>query len=226
MTDRIRGEVPVHGGDGDLPGISAMLRRLVAVGLGSAMGLSADWRTRSSIDRVARLGREELARRLEVIYRKHYKTLVRYARDTLGNQQDAEDVVSEAFLRIWRADPDLKLPEALGGYLRSAVRNEALDRGTHKSRDRAAHEPRDVLDLDAYLASPDKPVDERVCDEITLTVALQVLSARQRQCVVLRFLQGLTVQDTAALLGISEGNVKRICHEACSRMAAAFDLAA
>jgi RNA polymerase sigma-70 factor (ECF subfamily) len=214
--------------------VADVLRRLVAEGLGPALGLAGDWRRRSAIDRVARLGPDELTRRLDDVYRGQRAALVAHAQRILGNREDAEDVVNEAFARVLRADPDLTAPEALAGYLRAVVRNEALDRGTANTRDRVARlagaaPPPDgtgtaaaPVDLDALLTAAERPVEDRVCDDLTLAVALQMLSARQRQCFALRFVDGLSVSEVAARLSISDGNVKRICHDVRARIAAAL----
>jgi RNA polymerase sigma factor (sigma-70 family) len=220
------GDPSDEGAEDGLPGVTAALRRLVAGGLGPALGLHADWRRRSAIERVARLGAAELRRRLSVIYTEHHAAFVRHAARILGNRHDAEEVVNDAFARVLRADPDLDAPDALVAYLRRAVRNQAFDHGSATTRDRATRQPDDPDDLDARLASPDRSLADRVCDDITLAVELHRLSVRQRQCFALRYVDGLSVKETAARLGISEGNVKRICHEARARLAAAFEVAA
>ena len=215
--------------DNDL--VTVTLRRLIAEGLGPALGLTSDRQRRSAIDRVARLGAEELGLRLGDVYSRQSGSFVAHAQRILGNREDAEDVVNEAFARVLRADPDLEAPEALAGYLRAVVRNEALDRGTANTRDRVARRASaapsadgtdEPVDLDALLAAAERPLEDRVCDDLTLAVALQMLSARQRQCFVLRFVHGLTVSEVAARLSISDGNVKRICHDARARIAAAL----
>jgi len=215
--------------DNDL--VTVTLRRLIAEGLGPALGLTSDRQRRSAIDRVARLGAEELGLRLGDVYSRQSGSFVAHAQRILGNREDAEDVVNEAFARVLRADPDLEAPEALAGYLRAVVRNEALDRGTANTRDRVARRASaapsadgtdEPVDLDALLAAAERPLEDRVCDDLTLAVALQMLSARQRQCFVLRFVDGLTVSEVAARLSISDGNVKRICHDARARIAAAL----
>jgi RNA polymerase sigma factor (sigma-70 family) len=213
-------------GDDRLAGVARALRGLVGAGLGPAIGLRSDWATRSAIGRVARLGPTELRRRLAVLYDTYHGSLLGYAESILHNRHDAEEVVSEAFARVLRADPDLDVPEALVGYMKVAVRNVAFDRGSASTRDRAAREPQALVDLDARLASHDRPLADRVCDDITLVAALNTLSERQRQCLALRYIEDLPVEAVAARLGISEGNVKRICHEARARVAAAFETAA
>lgn len=225
-TDSTADNDVVVDGDDDLRGITSALRGLVAAGLGAAIGLSGDWASRSAVERVARLGPEELRRRLGVLYDTHHAFLLGYAESILRNRHDAEEVVSEAFARVLRADPDLDVPDALVGYMKAAVRNMAFDRGTASTRDRAVREPQDPVDLDARLASRDRPLADRVCDDLTLVAALHTLSERQRQCLALRYIKDLPVEAVAARLGISEGNVKRICHEARARLAAVFVTAA
>ena len=209
-------------GDRDLPAVGDALHRLVAGGLGPVVGLSSDWRRRSAISRVARLGRVELASRLDVVYGTYRSSFVGYATRILGNRHDAEDVVNEAFVRVLRADPDLQAPEALAGYARTVVRNVARDHRDETTRDHTARQPHAVVDLDARLAGPDRPLEDRVCDEVTLGIAFRLLSDRQRQCFALRFVEGLSVKDSAARMGVSEGNVKRITFEVRARLSAAL----
>ena len=61
-------------------------------------------------------------------------------------------------------------------------------------------------------ADPHAPSDEDVAESVTaraaLMSALDDLPARQRACVVLRYFEDLSVTDTAAMLGCSEGTVK------------------
>jgi RNA polymerase sigma-70 factor (ECF subfamily) len=204
---------------GPLPGITAALQRLVGNGLGPALGLGPDRRMRSAVARVARLGPDELARRLDLVYSEQSGSFVGYATRILGSREDAEDVVNEAFARVLRADPDLQAPEALVPYVRTVVRNEARDRGSQNTRDR--HERQiDIAELDDRLTAGDRPLDDRVCDEISLALAVRTLPDRQRQCFALRFVDGLSVRDTAARMNISDGNVKRLSYEVRSRLAA------
>lgn len=209
--------------DEDMKAIAAVLRQLVAEGLGPAIGFSGDWRKRSAVERVARLGPEELGRRLAAIHDTHRAALVGLATKILGNRDDAEDAVSEAFIRVLSANPDLQAVDALPGYLRTAVQRQAYDRGRAVSRDRAARDTHDPVDLDARLTSDAKPLEDRVCDQITLAVAFHLLPPRQRQCFVVRYVEERSVAETADRLDTSEGNVKGICSEVRSRIATALE---
>lgn len=124
--------------------LASTLRELVTAGLDPAMGIT-------SIGRVARLAPDELRRSLDDIYRSRYHDFVRYTTSRLGNRQDAEDVVNEAFVRVLRANPDLTAPKALAGYVRRAVENVANRTGSATSRDRRNQTPDESADLERVL---------------------------------------------------------------------------
>jgi RNA polymerase sigma-70 factor (ECF subfamily) len=211
--------------DARLSSLTATLQRLVAEGFGPVLGLDPDRRRRSAVSRVARLGPDELSRQLDLLYGTQCPFLVAYAARILGRRDGAEDVVNEAFARVLRADPDLQAPEGLPGYVSRVVRNQALDWGSRTTRDRERRQPLDVTDLEARLDPVGRSAEDQVCDQISLALAIRTLSVRQRQCFVLRFVEGLDVQGTADRLRISEGNVKRLCYEARERLAAVLEVA-
>ena len=69
------------------------------------------------------------------LFRRHALGLVRFALMLVGDQATAEDVVQEAFLGLYRAWDRVRDPDAVLGYLRTAVVNGA--RSAHRSRGRA-----------------------------------------------------------------------------------------
>ena len=127
---------------------------------------------------------------------KHADELTRFATAVVG-PSEAPDVVSEAFLhcvasRRWPTLSDRR------AYLYRAVLNEAL--ATHRSLTR-----RRQRDRHAILA-------ERVSDDAPnyeVLDAVARLSVRQRAVVILTYWQDLVPASVAALLGISEGAVRR-----------------
>ena len=54
---------------------------------------------------------------------------------------------------------------------------------------------------------------------VELLAGVQQLSEEQRECLVLRFLQGLSVSETAAAMGKKDGAVKALQHRAVRRLA-------
>lgn len=74
-------------------------------------------------------------------------------------------------------------------------------------------------DVDAASADPAEATEAR----IVVTDALARLTARQRACVVLRHLEGLSVAETARAIGCSEGTVKSTTSDALARMRTHLD---
>lgn len=119
-----------------------------------------------------------------------------------GDREAAADAVAEAIARIyprWRRGQ----VEALGPYLRTTVVNE-VRRGGRRRRVARRHEPT----LVASERGPAPGLDDRLAERDALVTALQRLPERQRLAVVLRHHEQLSVAETAAHMGVSEGTVK------------------
>jgi RNA polymerase sigma factor (sigma-70 family) len=131
------------------------------------------------------------------IYGKHAEELVRFATVLVG-PDSAADVVSASVITAFRAPawPDVRNPRA---YLYRAVLNESRMTARREAR-RVRHEqraaPRDIAD------APPIPRPEVVA-------AVAALSSRQRAVVYLTYWEDLDPGSVAALLGVSEGAVRR-----------------
>jgi len=149
-------------------------------------------------------------------YAKLGPALHRYALMILANRQDAEDAVQQVFLRLVHSRARIR-PEAMGAYLRTAVRNESFSVLRH--RQRAPDEADDAL-LEA--AGPDSDPDER----IALDAALRTLPADQREVVYLKVYEGLTFQEIADLTSESINTVASRWRYAMDKLRAALGVRA
>jgi RNA polymerase sigma-70 factor (sigma-E family) len=142
---------------------------------------------------------------VEELYAAHYRRLVRLSVLLVRDQENAEEVVQDAFVAMhgrWRR---LRDPELALAYLRQAVVNRSRSVLRHRGvQDRHVDAERPVVrDLpgvdEAALAT------ER---RATLLDALRALPTRQREVLALRYYLDLSEADIAATLGISPGAVK------------------
>ncbi|AQP48844.1 hypothetical protein BW730_16430 [Tessaracoccus aquimaris] len=120
-----------------------------------------------------------------------------------GDWHKAEDAAQAALLRLHPRWNRVAQKEA---YARRALVTILIDESRRPWRREA---PQDDI-RDTTVADEAGTVDERV----HLAGALAELTPRRRACVVLRFYLDASVADTAAALGCSEGNVKRMTSEA------------
>lgn len=137
--------------------------------------------------------------------RAHLPWLARTAAALTGSRHTGDDVAQEALVRAyvhWRRVSAADDPRA---YLRRILVRCALDAARRPSRREV---PTEVL---AAHAVADGTTTRAEADRVAR--ALRVLAPRQRQCVVLRFVEDLDVRQTAELLGVSEGTVKSSTHQ-------------
>lgn len=117
---------------------------------------------------------------------------------TCGDWQAAEDAVSGALSRLYLKWDKVASPEA---YARTAVIRAAIG-----EKRRPWHRERAVGEAFPDVAIPDRSGD--VDERLRMRSALRQVPPRQRAALVLRFLEGLSVDETAEVLGCSPGTVK------------------
>jgi RNA polymerase sigma-70 factor, ECF subfamily len=143
------------------------------------------------------------------LFHRHQRQLHRLARLTTRTPEDAEDALQDAMLSAHRGAGTFRHDAAVGSWLHRIVVNACLDRLR-----RAKAHPTAPLE-DVY------PVPDRTAQVETAIVvqrALMRLPVEQRAAVVAVDMQGYSVADTAALLGVAEGTVKSRCSRARVRL--------
>ena len=161
------------------------------------------------LDGARRLEEEALA----AIYDAYSPALFRYAYRLLGDPQASEDVVAETFYRLLRALSAGGGPkDHLRAYLYRVAHNLVMDlfRGKTSLLENA--------DLESLPLESDKPGPEaEVISDVEGARArrmLWLLTAEQRQVIVLKFYEGLTNKEVAASLEKPVGAVKSLQHRA------------
>lgn len=147
----------------------------------------------------------------EHLYREHAPALLRYATSLTRTRAEAEDLVSDTFLRAWAAPTDWQAP-TLRAYLFRILRNLFL-------ADR--RRPVQFEELSGDRASSQDPeLDAGARLEFQrLQQVLPELNEVDRAALLLHSLGGLTYGEIAAVLGIPAGTLKVKVHRARIRLA-------
>lgn len=130
-----------------------------------------------------------------------------------GSYGDAPDLVQEALVSAFAGRARFSTVDQAEAYVRRAIASRAVDASRRRGRERRALERVGAREH-AVVVDPDRLPGADVVR------ALASLSPRERACVVLRQMEDLSVADTAAALGLSEGAVKRYTSDALARLAA------
>ncbi|KAA1421580.1 SigE family RNA polymerase sigma factor [Nocardioides humilatus] len=132
-----------------------------------------------------------------VTARREHLRRVAYA--LCGDWHRADDLLQTALVKLYVAWPRVRRTGSEDAYVRRILVRASIDESRRPWR---RERPTDTL--------PDRPAAEPTSpeDRSELFAALQALPPQQRATVVLRHWLGLSVADTAAELGISEGTVK------------------
>ncbi|MDR6174806.1 RNA polymerase sigma-70 factor (ECF subfamily) [Nocardioides zeae] len=122
----------------------------------------------------------------------------------------AEDLTSETFFRALRRMSDFRWQgKDFGAWLMTIARNLTTDH-FKAGRTRLEHTVEDMgLHDDGHDDGPESTVLSAITNEL-LMEALTQLPAEQQDCLVMRFLQGMSIAETAAVLERSEGAVKQL----------------
>lgn len=142
-------------------------------------------------------GGEDLA--LQTFIDAHHGRLIGLLRFKGSSPADAEDLAQEAMVRLVERWDDVRELDQPWSWL---VR-VALNLSRSRWRRLQTHLGRRHL-----LVSDGVHHDEAAVEALDL---LQRLSERQRMAVVLRYYAGLSVRETAELMGVAEGTVKSLC---------------
>ena len=188
-------------------------------GPGSAGGAygDADLATSSeddAADRERLIALVELARQGDsdafgLLYDHYQASVYRFLFYRTRSSALAEDLTSETFFRALRSMQNFRWQgKDFGAWLMTIARNLATDH-FKAGRTRLELTTEDMGQHDDATEGPESAVLAGLTNEILLK-ALTELPDEQRDCLVMRFLQGMSIAETAAVLGRSDGAVKQL----------------
>lgn len=135
---------------------------------------------------------------LELLFRQYAGRVFGFAHALLRSREEAEEVVTDTFLRVFRFAPELRGEGSFPSWLLRIARNLCLDR---LRRPRILTLP--LEDADGGLLTPVEQMD-RTALRFVVEQAMDRLPEEYRTALLLRDIQGFSAQEGAAVLGKSE----------------------
>lgn len=140
--------------------------------------------------------------RQERIYIEFKDKVARYVRGKIGNEHDSEDVVSDVFVKVFNGLSDFDENKAsLSTWIYTITRNAVIDYFRASKR---------LCELPEELCSEDDTEQNIINTEMLerLADALERLSERERDIIILHYYSGRTLKDIAEAMGISYSYTK------------------
>lgn len=145
----------------------------------------------------------------EVLVREYQSRICGIAYGYVGNTEEARDLAQDIFVRIYRKLPTCREPERFVPWMIRIARNACLD---HLRRRKARPPSQDIPADEMVNLSDDRPDPEAewVAESRKRLVyqALQSLSKINAEIILLKDMQGLPLEEIAAMLNVPVGTVK------------------
>ena len=145
----------------------------------------------------------------EALYRRHRDWVVRLARRFTDSEHDALDVLQDTFAYLLGKLPGLRLTARMTTFLYPVVKHLSVN----AVRKRKRHAPAETL---PDGASPEEPQSDR--DE--LAAVLRALPEPQREVVLMRYVDDMSLAEIAGALDVPLGTVKSRLHNALTALRA------
>jgi RNA polymerase sigma-70 factor (ECF subfamily) len=120
-------------------------------------------------------------------------------------REDAEDVVSEVFFKVYKNLHQYRPDHAFSTWLYKLAANHVVDRSRRAKKERGRTEMPEHVEDHTPGAEDAMETDER---HALVRKALEFVDERYREVMQLVYVEGLKVDETARVLGVPEGTVK------------------
>ena len=151
-----------------------------------------------------------------LLYDHYLPPIYRFVLFRVSHREEAEDITHQTFLKAWeRIEQYESKGYPFGSWLYRIARNTIID--SH----RRANPQVNIEEVTSYLAAEEQSqsdfLDMKIEWELLLT-AMRELKEVEQEVLILRFVEDLTHQEAAEIVGKSEGAVKLIQHRALKNL--------
>ncbi|MFF0182575.1 sigma-70 family RNA polymerase sigma factor [Micromonospora sp. NPDC005223] len=149
-----------------------------------------------------------------LVYDQYVDQVFRFIYRRVLDRQVAEDLTSETFLRALRNLASFRRPGGdFGAWVTTIARNLVINwQRSYQRRERPVAELRDASPVD-QAPSPEAAAVTTLTRE-ALLAGIEQLNPAQQQCITLRYLRELSIEETAQVLGKTPAAIKALQHKA------------
>lgn len=147
------------------------------------------------------------------LFKRSYPKLFFYARGIVGNEADAEDVVEDVFLELWRRRDSVEWGDKIDAYLYRAVFTRCINllRAANRSEEQlsllTAINDRRMAYLESQTGNPQHDAETGDLRQ-AIGDALSALPAKSRQVFEMSYIEGISHQEIARRQGVSVRTVE------------------
>ncbi|MEY3320685.1 MAG: hypothetical protein RLZZ417_268 [Bacteroidota bacterium] len=154
----------------------------------------------------------------EYIFRNYIKTLYNYGFKICKDETLTKDAIQELFLTLWTKQEKINFTNAIKPYLFKSLRIEIFKK--LKTSQRFTDLISSEIDFNIEYTAEDKMIE----DEITmirireLTHLIEDLPKRQKECIYLRFYEGMSYQEISDIMEIEIGSTYKLLYKAIEKL--------
>lgn len=148
------------------------------------------------------------------LVRRYRERYARYAMHMLGNREDAEEALQDAFTRAYRSLARCEDPERYGAWLFRILVNRCRTLGGRRGRRARTF----VIDDAALLEASEEHPAERTAWREEIGLALSRLRPEQREAFLLKYVEDLGYDEMSRLTGVGVSALKMRVMRACDRL--------
>jgi len=156
-----------------------------------------------------------------LLYEHYMPKIYRFVLLKVSHREEAEDLTHQVFLKAWESIEQYDFQGyPFGSWLYQIARNTVIDY-YRKSHPQSSLEET-AVDLVADTPSLEKGLDEKTSLE-SLVKVMEKLKDIERDVVIMRFIEDLTIREVAKIIGKSEGTTNVIQHRAIKNLKDLFE---
>jgi RNA polymerase sigma-70 factor, ECF subfamily len=158
-----------------------------------------------------------------LLVERHSRSVFRLAFRMTGNEQDAEDVVQETFLRAYKQLSHYESRSSFATWLYRIASNYSLDliRMRKRHQDKRENDPEEGRGIMDTVAATEPAQDRLVFSaqvQLSVTAAMNELSDLERSAFVLRHFEGMSIEEIGSMLGTSLNATKHSIFRAVQKL--------